>query len=348
MFATLITKNLYLMKNNLWLSLLLCGSMFVHGQEITKTAFGQKIQAQGINHVVSGSSIPLDETENDTLWHQDRSYADNEYSITSSHFDGAGWGMYSADDFEVTDETTINSIFFHGSQSAEDGADYINGIAIYIFEDNDGKPAGNPDNEESIFAKAIDIDIDDVDVEPGEDAFLGHKEYFIDLKSLGKSIELPTGTYWISIVFDLDLDENDFDIRWLWNDSQNDHLNIPMVIEPSDESGLGITQWTTIEEVGFPIQALAFTLFGEGDEMGTPNFDTTRVRLYPNPATDSFSISTKSTTQIEQVEAVDMLGKKHTLPYHDGSVDISQLATGTYIVHIKTNQGTFSKRMIKN
>lgn len=259
-------------------------------------------------------------------------------------------GMYAADDFELAGETTINGIFFHGSQGDDDGASYINGIDIYFYEDENGVPAGNPSIEGSAVLEVNNIPIDSefVEVSPGVDSFLGYKEYYVDIEGfLGEELSFSEGIYWISIVFNLDLAENDFDIRWLWNDSNTENLSKPVVIDPTNELNAGIMNWTKIEEVGFPMTDMAFTLFGETEVLSVPSLDAKNIQIYPNPTTDFLFISLDNGMEIESVFATDLSCRRHQLDFENNKVGVSHLAIGTYVLQINTSKGAILKKVIK-
>ncbi|WP_431243692.1 T9SS type A sorting domain-containing protein [Flavobacterium sp. P21] len=75
--------------------------------------------------------------------------------------------------------------------------------------------------------------------------------------------------------------------------------------------------------------------------------ETSKVVLYPNPVTDILYFS-KSTQTIEQVQVYNMSG---TLVSSAGknaeSIDLSQLISGTYLVKVYTNDGSFNQTILK-
>lgn len=326
-------------------ALALAFGVALHAQEVSKTPFGQQIQS-------SSNSVnkPTIEDEDSVLWEQAVSTDDMKYSITSSHYDLAEWGMYAADDFKFDVESTINSILFYGSQSDPDGKDYINGVNIYFYEDENDSPAGNPAEEGSeILHLTIDYDSEFVDVQPGEDAFLGNKIYAIDLEGyFGEGITLDSGTYWISIVFNLELEENDFDIRWLWSDSEADNMNPPKLIAPNPDGDLYFPEWTPISDIGFPMSSMAFTLYGEEGVLSTTIFDQADISIYPNPVQNELFFKGTLADDIESVTIFNSIGQLENVIYKNGIADVSHLSSGVYIVRIKTSNGVVSKKLIKN
>lgn len=336
------------MKKYYTLAIFLAANSLLNAQEVVQN---NEVGKTILNSQQAATSSILERTVvDDTLWMQTRSQEQQVNSITSSYYNGAGWGMYVADDFEFIQASTVNSIFFDGSQFDADGASYINGIDIYFYKDDNGIPAGNPSEVGSEFYKVSGIPIDSeyVTVEPGIDPFLGNKKYFIDLEGfLGEGIELPADHYWISIVFDLDLDNNDFDIRWMWTDSTDEHLNLPVYIAPSPQSSPYYPEWTTIQEVGFPVTAMAFQLFGEEGALGTNINEQEQLLLFPNPANDYITVAGIS-EEVQHAYAISILGQRHKLDVQGKTVDVSHLANGLYIMEISTSEGVFSKRILKN
>jgi hypothetical protein len=75
------------------------------------------------------------------------------------------------------------------------------------------------------------------------------------------------------------------------------------------------------------------------------------IVLFPNPVKDTFELSTNNLV-VESVEIYSLLGRrvlsisKKNLPIN-GVFDISNFQTGIYIVKVKTDQTSFSKKIIK-
>jgi len=72
--------------------------------------------------------------------------------------------------------------------------------------------------------------------------------------------------------------------------------------------------------------------------------DIINIKIFPNPATHSLNISSK--TQVEHALVYDVLGKE-VLNAQDSFIDISSLKAGIYLIKIKTSQGEAMKRFIK-
>ena len=71
-----------------------------------------------------------------------------------------------------------------------------------------------------------------------------------------------------------------------------------------------------------------------------------KISLYPNPATETFSIS--SAHSIESVRIYNMAGQEvKNLNGKSENITISDLANGMYVVKVKTTEGSISKQLIK-
>lgn len=308
----------------------------------------QQVSVSQLGQIQSGTSQSHQKTfENDEtdpiLWEQTVSEEENKYSIVSTHYLQNDWGLYSADDFVAENEITINSILFFGSQSNDEAQALIESVNLYIYKDDNGVPAGSPEEQGSELIK-LGFHYEDITVEPGVDAFMGNKIYHIDIANLyGEGIELEAGHYWLSIVFDIDMESSNFDDRFVWSDHESVILNDPKLISTE----IGFPQWTTVSTVGFPLQAFAFTLYGEGATLSSSSIDLNDLQIYPNPATSTFYIAGSQVKEVKSVGAINTLGQNFELNYQNGKVDIAHLNKGVYIIQIETSQGVVNRKMVK-
>lgn len=73
------------------------------------------------------------------------------------------------------------------------------------------------------------------------------------------------------------------------------------------------------------------------------------VKVYPNPATDHFTIQSKD--RIESVSIMDATGKliqSQSKITQDQPINLEDFKTGIYFIHIETIQGTITKRVMVN
>jgi hypothetical protein len=71
------------------------------------------------------------------------------------------------------------------------------------------------------------------------------------------------------------------------------------------------------------------------------------VNIYPNPATTIINIDVPTSVEITSVALYDVLGKNTGATLINGTVDVSNLARGVYILNIKSTQGTLTQKVIK-
>ncbi|NNC44254.1 MAG: T9SS type A sorting domain-containing protein [Winogradskyella sp.] len=68
------------------------------------------------------------------------------------------------------------------------------------------------------------------------------------------------------------------------------------------------------------------------------------VSLYPNPTSETFSVS--SNVEIETIEIYDVLGKNVLTSSKSKTIEIRHLDTGLYLLKIKTASGNITKKLV--
>src|SRR5690606_14000032 len=86
--------------------------------------------------------------------------------------------------------------------------------------------------------------------------------------------------------------------------------------------------------------------------MGISDLTNSELSLYPNPTRGEFYILTEKSYGDSQVSIQDMTGKTvytstMNLQNQRGTVDVSSLPTGVYVVTIHTSEGKITKKLIK-
>ena len=76
------------------------------------------------------------------------------------------------------------------------------------------------------------------------------------------------------------------------------------------------------------------------------------ITLYPNPAKEQVTLSNSSSIKLEAAMIYDLKGKLVSQinlqdMQDERVIDVSSFATGVYVVHIKGEQSSVVKRMIK-
>lgn len=69
--------------------------------------------------------------------------------------------------------------------------------------------------------------------------------------------------------------------------------------------------------------------------------------LYPNPTTDVLNISSKNGLTASEIRITDLSGKVVKVQKEASTVNVSDLATGTYLIDITTKEGKATSKFIK-
>lgn len=84
-------------------------------------------------------------------------------------------------------------------------------------------------------------------------------------------------------------------------------------------------------------------------EVKAATLNKNKVSLYPNPVRDKLKIRHSKTIKIKSATLYNMLGKTTSVTLSpDQTMDTSNLSSGVYVLRLKTNVGTLSKKVVKN
>lgn len=85
--------------------------------------------------------------------------------------------------------------------------------------------------------------------------------------------------------------------------------------------------------------------------LNTENFLAQKFNLYPNPATNIVNITNTENMLVNQITVYDTSGKQlSTKSFNNATeiqLNIENLASGTYILNLQTNEGTVVKKLVK-
>ena len=90
--------------------------------------------------------------------------------------------------------------------------------------------------------------------------------------------------------------------------------------------------------------ALLFDDIHVGTGVGIEDVNSVNVAIYPNPANDVLNINGEG---IRQVEMMDINGRTVMSAAKAGSLNISALASGVYVVRVVTNSGVSTQKIVK-
>ncbi len=152
---------------------------------------------------------------------------------------GAGSGAYSADDFVLTQDASIETMFFEGFANGASLDTSATAIQLQVFVDAAGLPMGHPEDGAGSAIFALDIPIADASLD------LTDNNILIDIVAAngGSPLDLPAGTYWVS-VFPTQDATSAASTRWAWFAAGPDVAGAPsQLISPIS---FGVTDWTDI------------------------------------------------------------------------------------------------------
>lgn len=102
-------------------------------------------------------------------------------------------GVYVANDFTLAGETAIGRIYAAVKLQNAPTGDPPTSINWRIYPDAEGHPAGDPETSPGTAAWSYTAPID------GAGIVIEENEIQLDLSAAGQSLELPAGTYWLSV-----------------------------------------------------------------------------------------------------------------------------------------------------
>ena len=208
---------------------------------------------------------------------------------------------------------------------------YGDGTIAKLFNLDEGESLGNP-----TYAKNSPyiISFDYINNNTSQNFILGSNTETGDIGTIFDNGELGTPSY------------SPTDTKLAF--SSSDASNVPVVgvidLVGDKINGTASTAVAIINGAKWP------TWFANGsrvlkvDEILT----STNVSLFPNPAVDKIFIDFENSKNAV-VEIYNTLGEKVNINYSstDKSIDISALASGSYILNLRTEKGNVSKRFVK-
>lgn len=85
----------------------------------------------------------------------------------------------------------------------------------------------------------------------------------------------------------------------------------------------------------------------EHDPASSEQFFAENFTLYPNPTTDVLNISSKNGLNATEIRITDLSGKVVKVQKEASTVNVSDLASGTYLIDITTKEGKATSKFIK-
>lgn len=173
-----------------------------------------------------------------TLWYQ----AESATGFSSQDFE-EGMSQYdsqAADDFVISNGPwSINAVSCYGTGGSSGGLEYVH---VYFYENDSGTP-------EALIQEFISIP-----------CVTENKSGTVTI-DLPETVVLENGTYWISIVADMDHDPNG---QWFWNEATSTNGALWQWRNPNDGFGTGYTDWGSGQDaMGASEHDLSLGIYGK-------------------------------------------------------------------------------------
>lgn len=261
---------------------------------------------------------------------------------------GTDAGVYIGDQFELTGDTTIGAFQIFGTNSS--GADLgtlLTGLNVFIYEDVGGLPAGDPTLPNTGIVELADIDLANVIVSENGAGITNFTTNMTDANG-GTEITLGAGTYWLVSFPSVSTGAGGAG-RWNWALSDATPAIEPVLIDPADLFGAGLTAWTNIAGViGAPASGMAWTLFDDA-VLSVSDSTIDGLSLFPNPTNGIVNINLPASQVLENVSVFDLTGRQVMDINTDvNAVDFTSFSTGVYIARLTTTDGSIQAvRIVK-
>ncbi len=185
----------------------------------------------------------------EVLWEQ---VVNGTSGIVSDYFIGSNAGAYSASDFVFDEAATIEYIF-------TPGFDNFNALAAQpainwaIYADAGGVPAGNPEDgtgmASALWSYSAPVNGAGVDITDNNIA--------LDLVAAGEMLNLPAGTYWLTVYPDYDV-TGAGGARWNWYQAAQVGAETQLI----SPGIFGVGSWTSLSALGVTFFDTAFRIEG--------------------------------------------------------------------------------------
>jgi|GEM_PF-1446204 len=110
--------------------------------------------------------------------------------------------------------------------------------------------------------------------------------------------------------------------------------------------GCGIP-WTDSNTIVPDPQEYVINLVGQETTLGVTDYLAQLIKVYPNPTAQQLRIDIPSHVAVQDMGLYDIRGIRLDLPVTSGSMDLSALQNGLYLLKVETPYGTSTKRIVK-
>jgi len=107
----------------------------------------------------------------------------------------------------------------------------------------------------------------------------------------------------------------------------------------------GITNWTDVNTIGVSQQNYVINIVGMDATANTNEILANAISIFPNPVKDVINVNIPSEYLVKSVTIFDVLGKNSNIKLTNGTMDVSKLSSGIYLLNIKTDSGEITKKI---
>jgi hypothetical protein len=121
----------------------------------------------------------------------------------------------------------------------------------------------------------------------------------------------------------------------------------------SNQDGQSAESWLTSGVCGAgSVSSFGFTnhyvMNVIGEELLSVNDNlASQISVFPTPAVDVINIKTPASLEINEVSLFDLQGRNTGAVFSNGTINVSGLSRGVYMLTIKTSEGTLTQKVIK-
>lgn len=278
----------------------------------------------------------------------ERPRSGNTFSTSSEG--GLSADIYVADDFVLTETTTLGEMDFWGFFINTDPSNSLESFNIIIYEDVGGEPASNPTQQGGGIVELRSIPLDIINLEINNN-FMNFLNIPITQANNNNQITLDAGTYWFCAYATFTFNANT-DLYW-----GIDRASIPDEGGNSRQYFSNTEEWVLIAPSGpIPYSAIAFALRDE-TALSTNDIEDSHVKtmIYPNPAFNEFRIKIPSNLFSISKGELHILSIDGKLVYsrqieksHSNEllINASNLSKGLYLIKLKFENTLITQKII--
>jgi hypothetical protein len=111
---------------------------------------------------------------------------------------------------------------------------------------------------------------------------------------------------------------------------------------PDCETG----SFVVASSVGPGDEAYIMSITGE-ETLSINQAELDKIKIFPNPVINTINLNLPAGLILESSRITDMSGRRFQIDFIDGVMDVTNLATGQYILNLETSAGNYTHKVIK-